>query len=206
MSDGILRVYDKEKAIGQELLVTANNGKFRDQFYVNHLILPTEDILLISENNIFLLKKLLDITGGGWEAEWNISRQDIVRFTFGKTTITITKQNTGKQKAKHETTSYSFVVAKTEEETATKASQLFGLLKLPKSVLDKEKQSLVTERGHISGFGERAHESDAEDEEHVIEQRKEKQKETKKGHKTDEKEKLLPKEDETCCKCSTCRR
>jgi len=89
-SDGLLRVYNPEKAIGQELLQIAHHGKYRNQHYVHHMTISDDKVLVISETHVLLLKKTF--TGGAWDAEWAIRRKDVVQFTVGETEVFLIEQ------------------------------------------------------------------------------------------------------------------
>ena len=71
-SDKVLHVYNFEKSLGQEIMASASDGVYINQSYVYHVILPSKDVLVLTEQLVlYLTRQILDI-GGTWQTEWKV--------------------------------------------------------------------------------------------------------------------------------------
>jgi len=136
-SDGLLRLYNVDKAIGQEFLVTANKGKLKNQFYVYHINLPDKEILMVSEMLVLLLVETSPISfkGRGWESKWQMKRKGITQFEFRETSVTLVEQRERESQGKTGPRRHSFIIAVTAEKAGKKAKKLFNVLNLPNTAL-----------------------------------------------------------------------
>eukprot|EP01129_Flabellula_baltica_P006490 TRINITY_DN2434_c0_g2_i1.p1 TRINITY_DN2434_c0_g2~~TRINITY_DN2434_c0_g2_i1.p1 ORF type:complete len:2913 (+),score=603.66 TRINITY_DN2434_c0_g2_i1:175-8913(+) len=92
--DGELRLYNLEKATGQEILKIVDSGTFRKEKYYYHMALPENDIIILTQTLIIFCDKK-DIFEPDWLTKWSFSlsrflnieiiiRYQNVKSRFGK--------------------------------------------------------------------------------------------------------------------------
>ena len=70
----IVRLYNFKRAVAQELLVTADNGKYRRERLVAQLMLPAGSVLILTDRAVLLVKKAAITlgTGSAWTCDWHV--------------------------------------------------------------------------------------------------------------------------------------
>jgi len=74
--DRVLNLYNPEKAIGQEIFKTLRDGRYRKEYFLYHLDLPEDTMVIVSDKNLYFCDKSYEL-GRKWIDKWRVDLQDI---------------------------------------------------------------------------------------------------------------------------------
>ncbi|KAI9770443.1 MAG: hypothetical protein M1840_003329 [Geoglossum simile] len=84
-TDGIVRPYSQREALGQLWLKQLDNGKYFDEYYLAHLELPREDVVVVLTYSRIMLIKSKKLT-----SEWDVPLKDIQTISKERTGLSLT--------------------------------------------------------------------------------------------------------------------